>query len=957
MRKKSTKFLTTLVVLAMVISMLAGLNVTGVYGAGLVDPTEIFLFVGTDLYSVNKAYLETSSGDAATWTSADTTVATVNSIGEVTALAAGESIITAVSGGGTETWKAVVLDMPAISIPGGAPAAKPPANTYPQNDSVHDPEILYVESEDLYYLVCTNTRNFRSSPDLVNWTNVYTIPTTASALASAHVRTEGGYTSSGYWAPNLVYNPYMERYVIYFSASNSYGTGRGIGNKCSAIGMSILEPRAGVPYSLANSVASDWVDGGIVVKSYDAWAYPGQRPRYTLNIMSAPFQFGLNNRLSELFGPNAIDPQIFWDKTGEKLYMVYGSFFDGMHVLELDRTTGLPYNQSTLDPQDPNYNVRYNTGICVARRGGSYAFAQPFDLRRQVNGEFVQTGIEGPCIFYSEETDYYYMMVSYDDLAHDYNVRISRSRTPEGPHYDYNGFNMVTYSPENLSRLDPAYTFTNIDIELDPGFIPEPLLGDYDGYLRPGETLSFDPNVGTRMLSPYRFDGGQNWIATGHNCVFMTREGEWAIGSHAKNPQRLHVRKLLWTEDEWPMASPARYTGESIEQPIDASRVVGTFELAVMDRIRPAGQAAVVTGTFANLNRDGTVTSASAQHNGTWLMYEGNKIDVTIDDVTYKGQVAVGWDWENWDGVEIVFAGLSDDGTMLWGKGGSVLNFTALTDKSDLLAAIEEAEEFLLDPSLFTVITYDALYDEYVLAQGVYDDPDAVQSDIDAAAAAVRAAILALDPVPFIVLSGPDSVVTGAGATATYTISAKDMHPLSAIDIEITVDGSILSSKEFTIESGFERLSDANYGTELFWTNVGDIWTGRAILYTRAAGGLSGDFEIFTMVFSVAEGELGSTDVKLNYALTSFGGDPIPSGIAGNGIVTTDLLQWYSPFDLNKDGVIDLNDITFALQYLLLEDGDTGWDVAKVADVNNENIIDARDLSLILSNYTIPYYG
>ena len=65
--------------------------------------------------------------------------------------------------------------------------------------------------------------------------------------------------------------------------------------------------------------------------------------------------------------------------------------------------------------------------------------------------------------------------------------------------------------------------------------------------------------------------------------------------------------------------------------------------------------------------------------------------------------------------------------------------------------------------------------------------------------------------------------------------------------------------------------------------------------------GISGDFDIFKMVFNVTEGKLGVTDVKLNYAELSYTGSPVASAIA-DGIVSTELTQWYSPYDLTKDG-------------------------------------------------------
>ena len=211
-------------------------------------------------------------------------------------------------------------------------------------------------------------------------------------------------------------------------------------------------------------------------------------------------------------------------------------------------------------------------------------------------------------------------------------------------------------------------------------------------------------------------------------------------------------------------------------------------------------------------------------------------------------------------------------------------------------------------------------------------------------------------PLARISINGPDSVVSGANTTASYTISATDIPPLSGIQFSITVDGSFLSSKEFFIESGFKLLSTGNYGTPLFWTNTGNVWTGKAILINDSAIAPSGDFDIFTMVFNVAEGKLGDTDVVLNYAKLSFAGNPV-AALIGYGVATTTFEQWYSRYDLNKDNVIDLNDITFALQYLTITDQDAEWAEAYVCDLNDSKTIDIGDLILILANYTIPYYS
>lgn len=105
---------------------------------------------------------------------------------------------------------------------------------------------------------------------------------------------------------------------------------------------------------------------------------------------------------------NAIDANIITDeKTGE-MYMVYGSFWGGCHVLKLDKETGLA--------------AEGGIGTCLACRPA-----------------WMSGGIEGPYMIYNPETAYYYLFVSYASLKTDYNIRVGRSRAIMGPFLDHNG--------------------------------------------------------------------------------------------------------------------------------------------------------------------------------------------------------------------------------------------------------------------------------------------------------------------------------------------------------------------------------------------------------------------------------------------------------------------------------------------------------------------------------------
>ncbi|MDE7373049.1 MAG: family 43 glycosylhydrolase, partial [Clostridia bacterium] len=107
--------------------------------------------------------------------------------------------------------------------------------------------------------------------------------------------------------------------------------------------------------------------------------------------------------------PNCIDPELFYDKEGG-LWMVYGSFFGGIYIKEL-------YNSGE------NWGLPKESGFGkLLWKGGS-------------------SGVEGPYIFHSGS--YYYLMVSDGSLLTNYNMRIARSTSPDGPYTDISGADMA----------------------------------------------------------------------------------------------------------------------------------------------------------------------------------------------------------------------------------------------------------------------------------------------------------------------------------------------------------------------------------------------------------------------------------------------------------------------------------------------------------------------------------
>lgn len=117
-------------------------------------------------------------------------------------------------------------------------------------------------------------------------------------------------------------------------------------------------------------------------------------------------------KTSDKLPVNAIDANVITDAETGEIYMVYGSFWGGCHVLKLDKETGLAAEEGV--------------GTCLACRPA-----------------WMSGGIEGPYMIYNPDTEYYYLFVSYASLKTDYNIRVGRSRTITGPFLDHNGRNLA----------------------------------------------------------------------------------------------------------------------------------------------------------------------------------------------------------------------------------------------------------------------------------------------------------------------------------------------------------------------------------------------------------------------------------------------------------------------------------------------------------------------------------
>lgn len=174
--------------------------------------------------------------------------------------------------------------------------------------------------------------------------------------------------------------------------------------------------------------------------------------------------------------------------------------------------------------------------------------------------------------------------------------------------------------------------------------------------------------IGNKILGGYRFSEGEGWVAPGHNSVLKDGE-DYYIVHHARGETDnswpyLHIRKLLWTADGWPVVSPVRYAGEK-EQDIPQRLLSGRWERIVMKQ-EVDGQ---VEAEPLRLEDGGQATCGTLE--GRWS-FDGKRT-LTIDwGTTSEGDreqllLLPAWDWEL-GRQTLVFTGMNHKGISIWGK-------------------------------------------------------------------------------------------------------------------------------------------------------------------------------------------------------------------------------------------------------------------------------------------------
>ncbi|MGM9593565.1 MAG: glycoside hydrolase family 43 protein [Candidatus Onthomonas sp.] len=308
--------------------------------------------------------------------------------------------------------------------------------------------------------------------------------------------------------------------------------------------------------------------------------------------------------------PNTVDPCVFYDAEG-RLWMVYGSYSGGIFIKEMDPDTGMPLESG------------YGTKLL----GGNH-------LR-----------IEAPYIIYNSDTEYYYLFLSFGGLDSDggYNIRVCRSKNPDGPYEDSMGNEMT-------SCKGPSGSFFS-DITAQ--------------------------NYGVKLMGCYKFlheegEAGEDrlgYLSPGHNsCLYDEESGKYFMIYHTRfeasgETHEVRVHQMFFNEEGWPVIAPYRYVGETAEA-VTSEDVAGTYKLINHGREISDAMNESVNIT---LKKDGTVKGEELS--GTWALQGSNTAVITIDDLTYTGIFLTQWDEDGLKYVMTFTAMNPKTGTCIWGSG------------------------------------------------------------------------------------------------------------------------------------------------------------------------------------------------------------------------------------------------------------------------------------------------
>ncbi|MBR3009429.1 MAG: family 43 glycosylhydrolase [Prevotella sp.] len=506
-----------------------------------------------------------------------------------------------------------------------------------QRVSVHDPSIVYEEATKRYYIFGTHKAGAYTT-NLQSWTQanpkwkvgsnndapnnqaflkpaVKTVMKGGEEVALPQFnamdwskRTDSGYNIDGnMWAPDVLWNPTMEKWCMYLSINGD------------AWHSSII-------LLTADQITGPWeYQGPVVICGFDNGSHSYKDTDLELVLgkqSSLPARYNVGDGWGRRW-PHTIDPCVFYDEDGQ-LRFIYGSWSGGIWMLDLDEKTGLR-----------DYNVVY-----PSTNGNSDGVTSDPYFGKKIAGGYYVSG-EGPYIEHIGK--YYYLFVTYGFLSSDggYEMRVFRSEKPDGPYVD----------SQNRSAVFSNYVMNygkNGDTR------GEKLMGSYNkwGFMTVGECAQ-----------------GHNSIIAAHDgrtyLVYHTRFNNGTEGFQER------VHQVFVNEKGWLVAAPFEYNGETqtdeqnaSQQLYQASEVPGKWQVLVHRYGMDYKNKEEVLPVEVELLADGTITG---DLKGKWTLTDGTTyIQVTLGGTTYYG-VLTEQQMEPTTIKALCFTAAANSGVNAWG--------------------------------------------------------------------------------------------------------------------------------------------------------------------------------------------------------------------------------------------------------------------------------------------------
>ena len=530
--------------------------------------------------------------------------------------------------------------------------------------SVHDPSIVKVDGT--YYVFGSHLAAAKST-DLMNWQSVSNsvsdtplFNTYASEIAEGIAWTDG---FVGNWAADVIQSPNGKFWFYYNHCGQD--------NPDTAEFDEVCWHRSYLGLAVSDSVEGPYSNQGIFLRSGHR---EGELETYPLEGITS---------YNPAVHPNAIDPAAFYDKDGN-LWLVYGSYSGGIFILAMDENTGMP---------EPG---------------------QGFG-KHLVGGNF--NAIEGSFVIYSAQSDYYYLFWSNAAFGANggYNIRVARSRTPDGPYLDAAGNDMVGATVAN--------NFGN------------KLLGSH---------------LWAAAFGEHSAQYGYN--APGHNSALYDEQlDKYLLFTHTRFPQEerrydnaeahaVRVHEMWLNNDDWLVVSPHRYAPIDGDNLVDAGDIAGDYRLILQGKDSNSEEhtSVYVTLTLQGRNVQGELT-------GVYNLYneQPGRVRISIDnDSTYEAVAKWQWNVED-ERFEVVLSGVNALGESLIGAKLPAKSAVQIID--DIKLAVEQTFTHPTDPTQTFVTKQNLVFPEtaargakmswssdkpgYIAASGTVNRPNVGEGD------------------------------------------------------------------------------------------------------------------------------------------------------------------------------------------------------------------------------------